>query len=175
MKKVFLTVLLSVLPLPLMGQAPGDVPPVIDVHLHATGSPGPVDSTMQTLRSHLALMDSLNVRRAVLNGVANVLNAPYEEPPIARSPPCYSRVEMARLPTTVVHVVFGAARPSLKPVALRRRSNSAASRRSATHRHSTSASRLQILGCRPQGWGTRSAFSRVFRQLYRVPPSEYPH
>lgn len=56
-------------------------PPVIDVHLHATGSPAPVDSTMQTLRSHLALMDNLNVRRAVLNGVPDVLYAWHKEAP----------------------------------------------------------------------------------------------
>lgn len=81
MKKALLTVLLSILPLPVMGQAPGEIPPVIDVHLHAPSRPGPIDSTIQTLRSHLALMDSLNVRRAVLNGVPDALYAWHQEAP----------------------------------------------------------------------------------------------
>lgn len=76
MKKVVLTSAA-----PPDGTGSGEKPAVMDVHLHATGSPGPIHSTIQTLRSHLALMDSLNVRRAVLTRVSDVFDTWHEEAP----------------------------------------------------------------------------------------------
>lgn len=81
MKRLLLVLLLWWAPLPLMGQPQGTPPPVIDVHLHAPLSPGPVDSTMESLQSMLEVMDSLNVRRAVLNGVPDVLYGWHQEAP----------------------------------------------------------------------------------------------
>ena len=64
------------LPLPLGAQStPDDRPPVIDVHVHAPMGPGPVDDIASRLESRLQVMDSLNVRFAVLTGVPDVLFA----------------------------------------------------------------------------------------------------
>lgn len=50
-------------------------PPVIDVHMHAPMSPGPVEQFAARLESTLNVMDSLNVRFVMLTGVPDVLFA----------------------------------------------------------------------------------------------------
>jgi hypothetical protein len=67
----------SVLAIPLSSSAQtSDLrPPVIDVHMHAPMSPGPVEQFADGLESALNVMDSLNVRYAVLTGVPDVLFA----------------------------------------------------------------------------------------------------
>ncbi len=50
-------------------------PPVIDVHMHAPMSPGPVEEFAPRLQSQLESMDSLNVRYVMLTGVPDVLFA----------------------------------------------------------------------------------------------------
>jgi hypothetical protein len=50
-------------------------PPVIDVHMHAPMSPGPVEQFAAGLESTLNAMDSLNVRFVMLTGVPDVLFA----------------------------------------------------------------------------------------------------
>lgn len=52
-----------------------DRPPVIDVHMHAPLSPVPIDSTLALEAEWLQVMDSLNVRVAVLTGVPDVVQA----------------------------------------------------------------------------------------------------
>lgn len=54
-----LGVFLAWLPVALSAQASDAPPPVIDVHLHAPMSPGPVEDYAPDLRSHLAVIDSL--------------------------------------------------------------------------------------------------------------------
>lgn len=61
--------------LPVGAQEPGGPPPVIDVHMHAPMSPGTVEESMPRLYDMLGVMDSLNVRFAVLTGVPDVLFA----------------------------------------------------------------------------------------------------
>lgn len=55
--------------------------PIIDVHLHAPLSPIPLDTAIQAFGARLALLDSLNVRYAVLNGVPDVLAAWWRRAP----------------------------------------------------------------------------------------------
>ena len=56
-------------------QEASSLPPVFDIHFHAALRPGTVESTMAELEARLALMDSLNVRGALLTGVPDVLFA----------------------------------------------------------------------------------------------------
>ena len=66
--------LLLLVPLaPCILSAQSAQPPVIDVHLHAPLSPGPVDGFAGLFERYAAEMDSLNVRMAVLNGAPDVL------------------------------------------------------------------------------------------------------
>ncbi|MEN8376436.1 MAG: amidohydrolase family protein [Gemmatimonadota bacterium] len=67
--------LISSVPFSTSAQSAGARPPVIDVHLHAPMSSGPVEEFAASLQSRLDSMDSLNVRFAVLNGVPDVLFA----------------------------------------------------------------------------------------------------
>lgn len=60
---------------PIGAQEAERQPPVIDVHMHAPMSPGPVEESMSRLHEMLAVMDSLNVRFTVLTGVPDVLFA----------------------------------------------------------------------------------------------------
>lgn len=60
---------------PLPAQESDRPPPVIDVHMHAPLSPGPVEESLTRLEDMLDVMDSLNVRFAVLTGVPDVLFA----------------------------------------------------------------------------------------------------
>lgn len=61
--------------LPVSAQSPDGRPAVIDVHMHAPMDPGPLEQFAPGLRSTLDLMDSLNVRFAVLTGVPDALFA----------------------------------------------------------------------------------------------------
>jgi len=47
--------------------------PVIDVHFHAPLEPGPVEGFAPSFRRYIAVMDTMNVRMAVLNGLPDVL------------------------------------------------------------------------------------------------------
>lgn len=53
-------------------------PPVIDVHMHVSLGTESVESAMSFFKSQLGIMDSLNVRLAVVNGVPDVLFASYD-------------------------------------------------------------------------------------------------
>jgi len=66
-------------PLAAEAQATAAMPPVFDIHFHAPLDPGSVEQTMEELKARLALMDSLNVRGALLTGVPDVLYAWSEE------------------------------------------------------------------------------------------------
>jgi hypothetical protein len=70
-----LFLLLALICSPISARAQTGGPPVIDVHMHAPMSDGPVEQFMPELQSTLALMDSLDVRFAVLTGVPDVLFA----------------------------------------------------------------------------------------------------
>lgn len=59
----------------LGAQEPERPLPVIDVHMHAPMSPGVVEDSISRLGDMLHVMDSLNVRFAVLTGVPDVLFA----------------------------------------------------------------------------------------------------
>lgn len=74
-----IALLISFVPLSAPAQSPEARPPVIDVHMHTPMSPGPIDQFAPSLRSRLDLMDSLNVRFVVLNGVPDVLFAQRQE------------------------------------------------------------------------------------------------
>lgn len=64
------------LPSVLLGQLRADDrPPVIDVHLHAPLGPAPIDSTLRNRDARLHIMDSLNVKVAVLTGVPDAVQA----------------------------------------------------------------------------------------------------
>lgn len=67
--------LLACTPLLVCAQQPETSPPVIDVHVHAPMSPGAVEASIPRLHEMLGVMDSLNVRFAVLTGVPDVLFA----------------------------------------------------------------------------------------------------
>lgn len=73
-------------------------PPVIDVHLHAPLAPGPVDSTFKSLEATLAILDSLNVRVAVLNGVPDVVFAWQQRAPDRLIPALLFPCENGRAP-----------------------------------------------------------------------------
>ncbi len=60
---------------PLHAQHADWRPPVIDVHMHAPMSPGPVKEFAPRLQSQLESMDSLDVRYVMLTGVPDVLFA----------------------------------------------------------------------------------------------------
>lgn len=62
LRTILIAALTASTPLPLVTQASDETPPVIDVHMHAPMRPGPVESSLPRLRSHLETMDSLNVR-----------------------------------------------------------------------------------------------------------------
>lgn len=55
--------------------------PIIDVHFHAPLSSVPLDSAIQAFSGRIAVLDSLNVRYAVLNGVPDVLDAWWQRAP----------------------------------------------------------------------------------------------
>lgn len=74
-RSAVLLVLAGCPPLPASAQTTEVPPPVIDVHMHAPMQPGPVEESMTRLRDMLGVMDSLNVRFAVLTGVPDVLFA----------------------------------------------------------------------------------------------------
>ena len=98
---ILLSVLVTVLPDPLVGQTPETRPPVIDVHVHTPHvplHPDTVDRTMEWLRERLAVMDSLNVRRAVLNGVPALLYPWHEQAPDRFIPALFFPCENGRDP-----------------------------------------------------------------------------
>lgn len=68
-----LVMFFGTLPSSLQAQAVTARPPVIDVHMHAPISPGPVESFLPDLESWIAEMDRLNVRMSVLSGLPDVL------------------------------------------------------------------------------------------------------
>jgi hypothetical protein len=74
-KTVLQTALILSVPPPLVAQSSEGRPPVIDVHLHAPLSPGPLAEFASDLQQWQADMDRLNVRLAVLNGLPDVLSA----------------------------------------------------------------------------------------------------
>lgn len=76
-RAITIAALLAV-PLPLPAQTPAERPPVIDLHVHTPMRPVPVDESLETLRSRLALLDSLNIRAVMLTGVPDVLH-PWRE------------------------------------------------------------------------------------------------
>jgi len=75
--RLWCALLISVLAAPLTADAQqaDTILPVFDIHFHAPLRPGSVEQTMAELESRLALMDSLNVRGALLTGVPDVLFA----------------------------------------------------------------------------------------------------
>jgi hypothetical protein len=79
MRVVVTAGLLALTSMPAPAQTPPERPPVIDVHMHAPLAPGPVDSTLPRIRARLRMLDSLNVRRVVLNGVPDILYAWHRE------------------------------------------------------------------------------------------------
>jgi len=74
-RTLLIAALISSIPLSASAQSTAARPPVIDVHMHAPMSPGPVEQFTSSLLSELDSMDSLNVRFAVLTGVPDVLFA----------------------------------------------------------------------------------------------------
>jgi hypothetical protein len=69
---------LLVIPAPLLAQAPGERYPVIDLHVHTPMYAVPVGESLESLRSRLGLLDSLNIRAVMLTGVPDVLD-PWRE------------------------------------------------------------------------------------------------
>ena len=72
-KHVILVVVGTALSFPVQAQVDERRPPVIDVHMHAPISPGPVDSFLPDLDLWAARIDSFNVRMSVLMGLPDVL------------------------------------------------------------------------------------------------------
>jgi hypothetical protein len=72
-KALVLVMFFGTLPFSLPAQVATARPPVIDVHMHAPISPGPVESFLPDLESWIAEMDRLNVRLSVLSGLPDVL------------------------------------------------------------------------------------------------------
>lgn len=79
LKSSLIVMLVVAVPPPLLAQASGRRPPVIDVHMHAPMRAGPLEDFTPDLDSWFSVMDRLDVRLAVLNGVPDVLFAWREE------------------------------------------------------------------------------------------------
>jgi hypothetical protein len=74
--RVWICVALLSLPASLLAQSaqPTDRPPLIDLHVHTPMTEGPVAESLETLRSRLGRIDSLNIRAVMLTGVPDVLH-----------------------------------------------------------------------------------------------------
>ena len=66
------------LSVPLQAQIAHERPPVIDVHMHAPASPGPIEDFLPDLNSWIAEMDRFDVRLSVLMGPPDSVAAWYE-------------------------------------------------------------------------------------------------
>ncbi len=70
-----LAALATLVAAPTLAQTTEDRPPVIDVHMHAPASPGEIENFNESLDAWLANLERLNVRKSVLMGLPDILDA----------------------------------------------------------------------------------------------------